>query len=81
MIFNIVVDAVLRATLEVVCAPLEAQHGMGWVAGESNLVFYADDRRIGGRDHIWVQDVLTVSVVIFRRIGLETNLENTKALV
>ena len=33
MIFNIVVDAVLRETLEVVCRPQEARHGMGWAAG------------------------------------------------
>ena len=29
MIFNIVVDAVLRAVLNVVCGPQEAQHGLG----------------------------------------------------
>ena len=81
MIFNIVVDAVGRATLEVVCGPQEARHGMGWEAGESNLTFYADDGRIGGRDHIWVQDALMVSVAMFRRMGLETNLEKKKALV
>ena len=65
MIFNIVIDAVARATLEVVCSPQEALHGMGWAAGERNLIFYADDKRIGGRDHIWVQDALTVSVAMF----------------
>ena len=49
MIFNIVVDEVVRAVLELVCGPHEAWHGMGWVAGERNLVFYADDGRIAGR--------------------------------
>ena len=29
MLFNIVVEAVVRATLEVVCGPQEARHGMG----------------------------------------------------
>ena len=33
MIFNIVVDAVVRLVLDMVCGPQEAQHGMGWVAG------------------------------------------------
>ena len=65
MIFNIVVETVLRVTLEVVCIPQEARHGMGWAAGERNLIFYADDGRICVRDHIWVQDTLTVSVEIF----------------
>ena len=52
MIFNIGVDVVVRATLEVVCGPQEARHGMGWAAGERNLIFYADNGRIGGRYHI-----------------------------
>ena len=38
---------------------------MGWASGEHNLIFYADGRRIGGRDHIWVQDALAVSVTVF----------------
>ena len=39
MIFNIVVDAVVRAVLGVVCRPQVVQHGMGWAAVEQNLVF------------------------------------------
>ena len=81
MIFNIVVDAVLRATLEVVCAPQEAGHGMGWATGERKLKFYAENGRIGGRDHIWVQDALPVSVDMFQQMGLDTKLEKNKALV
>ena len=52
----------------------EAQHGLRWAVGERNLVFYADDGWIAGWDHIWVQDALTVKLVMFRRVGLETNL-------
>ena len=37
---------------------------MGWAAVECNLIFYADDRRIGGRYHIWVNDALMVSVTM-----------------
>ena len=81
MIFNIMVDVVVRPTLEVVCGPQEVWYGMGWAEGERNLIFYADDRRIGGTDHIWIQDALMVSVLMFRRVVLETNLEKKKALV
>ena len=81
MILNIVVDAVVGATLEVVCVPQEARHGMGWETGERNLIFYTDDRRIGGRYQIWVQDALTVSVAMFQLMVLETNMEKTKYLV
>ena len=81
MIFNTVVDAVVRAVLGVVCGPHEARNGMGWASGERNLVFYADDGRIVGRDHIWVQDSLTMTVGVFMRVDIETNLEKNKAMV
>ena len=74
MIFNTLVGAVVRDMLEVVCSPYEARHGMGWAVGESNLIFYDDGGRIGGRYQIWVQEALTVSVAMFRRVGLEPNL-------
>ena len=48
MIFNIVVDAVVRAVLYVVCGPQETQHSLGWAAGGQNLIFYANDGRIAG---------------------------------
>ena len=65
MIFNIVVDVVVRATLEVFCGPQEARHGIGLAVGKCNLIFYADNGRIGWRDQIWVQDALTISVAMF----------------
>ena len=46
IIFNVVVDAVVWAVLDVVCSPQGAQHGIGWAAGDRNLIFYADDSRI-----------------------------------
>ena len=54
---------------------------MGWATGERNLVLYLDARKILGRDHIWVQDALTATVEMFSRVGLYTELEETKALV
>ena len=52
MIFNIVLDAVLRAVLTEVCGTQEDHHRLGWVPGERNLVFYEDDAR---RHPDWVQ--------------------------
>ena len=80
MIFNIVVNEVVQAVLEELCIPQEAQHGMGWAAGERNIVFYVDDRRIAVQDHEWVHYSMTVAVAIFRRMGLEMNLGKTKAV-
>ena len=81
MIFNIVVDAVVRAVLDMVYRPQEAQNRLGWADGERNLIFYDNDRRILGRDHEWVQDSLLVTVEMFHRMELETNIEKTKAVV
>ena len=46
MIFNIMVDVVVRAVLMLVCGPQEAQHRMVWAEGDQNLVFYVDDGQI-----------------------------------
>ena len=37
MIFNIVVYVVVWAVIEEVFSPQEAQHSMGWEAGERNI--------------------------------------------
>ena len=81
ILFNIVVDALVQAVLDVVFGPQEAQHGMNWASRERNRLFYADDVRISGQDHDWVQDVFTVSVAIFRRMCLDANLKKTKAVL
>ena len=58
MIINIVVDVVVKAVLDVVYGPQEAQNGLGWVAGERNLIFYTNNGRIAVQDHKWVQNAL-----------------------
>ena len=42
MIFNKVLDAVLRAVLTEVCGTQEAHHRLDREKGEKKLVFYAD---------------------------------------
>ena len=80
-LFNTIVDSVFRATLQDICGPQEAQHSFGWSAGEQKICFYSDDGRITGRDPIWVQVLLTKMVRMFERVGLQTNLDNTKATI
>ena len=74
MIFNIVVDALVRAVLVDICISKEAHHDIGWEFGERNLVVNADDGRIAGKYYEWMQDSLTVTVATFRQRGLDTNL-------
>ena len=81
MIFNIVVDAVVRAVLYVVFGPQEAQHGLGWAAGGRNVMFYTNGVRIAGQDHEWVQDALSETVAMFRRMGLEMNIYKSNTMI
>ena len=74
MIFNIVVNVVVRSVLGVVCGPQGAWNGMGWATGEQKLMFYTYDSQIARRDHIWVQDALAVIVEMLRKVGLGKNL-------
>ena len=54
---------------------------MECASGDRNLVFYTDDGMIVGRDHEWVHNALTVMVAMFRRMGIDANLEKTKTMV
>ena len=81
IIFNIVVDVVAREVLMELCGPYEAHNGFGWVAGEHNIVFYAEYGQIAGHNPIWVQTTLTEMVWMFNRMGLLTNIGKTKATV
>ena len=80
-IFNILVDAVVRAALLDVYEPQEAKHGFGWAVGKHKICFYAYDGRIAGLNPIWVQTALTAMVRMFEMVGLHTNPSKTKAMV
>jgi len=45
------------------------------------LLFYADDGMIASRDPAWLQEALTVLVVLFRRAGLEIKVKKTKVMI
>ena len=55
------------------------QHGIGGRGDKPFIYVYA--RKILGRDHEWVQDALTVTVAMFRRMELDTNRKITKVMV
>ena len=76
-----IVDAVVRATLQEIYVPQEAQYSFGWLAGEHTICFYEDDGMIARRDTIWVQAVLTKMVIMFDKVGLQMNLNKTKAVI
>ena len=80
-LFNIILDAVVRATLQEICGSQEAQHSFEWSAGDNNKFFYADDGRIEGQYPIWVQAAMTKMVRMFERFVLQMNLNKTKAVI
>ena len=69
-IFNIVIDAVVRSNFLEIYFAQEAHHGLWLAVGEQDIVFYAEDDRISGRNHIWVQGMLFTLVWMFERFGL-----------
>ena len=70
IVFNIVVYTVVRAVMLDVCGLQEAQHGLGYAAGEHKIFFYADDGHIAGRNPIEVQKTLPVVVCMFDTVVL-----------
>ena len=79
-IFSIVVEKVVRAMLLEVCRKQEAHNGLVWDMGENNMVFYADNNRIVGRKHIWIQTTLTAVVRMFERARLKNNPSQNKSV-
>jgi len=45
------------------------------------VAFYADDGVIAARNHQWLQNALNVLVTLFRKVGLETNVDKTKIMI
>ena len=80
-IFNIVVDALVRATFWEVYRPQEALHGLGRVAGEQDTMFYADDYHTTERNQIWGQGTMKKLVLMFENVGLYTKLGKTKSMI
>ena len=52
IIFNILVDTVVRVIILEVCGPQEAHHRFGCAAGEHNIVFYVGGGCIEGSNPI-----------------------------
>ena len=52
-------------------------YGMGG-RGEQDIMFYANNGCIAGRNPIWVQGTLMTLVQMFERVGIDTNMGKTK---
>ena len=53
------------------------QDGLVETVGRCMGVFYADDGMVGSRDADWLQHAMNFLVGLFRRYGLEANVEKS----
>jgi exonuclease III len=80
MIFNIVVDAIIRYWYQ--CLSLESFTGEGdGSIPEVSAGFYADDGVLAAYDPDQLQSALDLLVELFERVGLATSIPKTKVMV
>jgi len=65
LIFNIVVDSVVRYWMTIMVDDGGTSAMTGLTVKELLLLFYADDGMIASRDPEWLQEALTVHVALF----------------
>jgi len=65
LIFNIVVDSVVRYWMTIMVDEGGTSAMTGLTVMELLLLFYADDGMIASRDPAWLQEALTVLVALF----------------
>jgi len=77
LIFNIMVDAIVREWLRQVLVDRAAKEGYGDEVNLFLAIFYADDVFIAARDPERLQQTLDILVGLFERVGLRTNTTKT----
>ena len=80
-IFNVMVDAVVRAWIAQMLGAEAAEHGYGEELRKILAIFYADDALLASRDPALLQEALDVMVALFERVGLRTNTAKTKVMI
>jgi len=81
LIFDVVVDSVVRHWMTIVVEDGGTSAMTGLAVKELLLPFCADDGMIASRDPAWLQEALTVLVALFRRAGLEIHVKKTKVMI
>jgi len=80
LIFNVVVDSVVRHWMTVMVDDGGTSAMTGLTLKELLLLLCADDGMIASRDPAWLQEALTALVALFRWAGLEINVKKTKVI-
>jgi len=80
LVFDIVVDLVVRCWMTVVVDDGGASAMTGLTVKELLLLFCADDGMLASRHPAWLQEALTALVALFRHAGIEINVKKTKVM-
>jgi hypothetical protein len=81
LIFNVVVNAVVREWLRRTLDDEAARDGLTMAQSATPIVsFYVDDGVLSARDPVWLQSALNILITLFEQVGLETNTKKTQVM-
>lgn len=81
MLFNIVVDVIVRYWLSVESPfPETSRDGIGHKILDHQVLFYADDGLLASTNPNWLQKSFDSLVLLFARMGLKTNVKKTVSM-
>jgi hypothetical protein len=81
LIFNVVVNAVVREWLHQTLDNEAARDGLTMAQSATRMVsFYVDDGVLSARDPVWLQSTLDVLITLFEQVGLKMNTKKTQVM-
>jgi hypothetical protein len=81
LIFNVVVNAVVREWLRRTLDNKAVRDGLMMVQSATQMVsFYVDDGVLSARDPVWLQSALDILITLFEQVGLKTNTKLTQVM-
>ena len=81
LIFNVVVDAVIREWLRQMLDGNAARDGLSRAQSAARMVsFYVDDGVLLVRDPVWLQSAFNILITLFEQVGLKTNTKKTQVM-
>ena len=79
-IFNVLVDAVVRHWVTLAVEEAETRGEWGREGRHQAALLYADDGMVALSDPCWIQWAFNTLVVLFDRVGLQTNVGKTVSM-
>ena len=81
LIFNVVVDAVVREWLQQTLDDDAARDGLLMAQSATRMVsFYVNDGVLSAIDPVWLQSAFNVLITLFEQIDLKTNTKKTQVM-